>query len=161
MPAQTFANMRWDFDESCIPWEGGQKTYALWTSKLKDERLPARHDFKPQELSASVLPTIMLVDVTNHPTYFTVRLAGTGIVQVMDRDPTGMDVASLRGGDVLQARFTALLDAAQPYLALDRPTPWRHKDHPTYHVVALPLARDGENIDMLMLNLHFPGAVKD
>ncbi len=157
MPARTFANMRWDFGESCIPWEGGRRTYALWTSKLKDERLPGRRDFSPKELSASVLPTIMLVDVSNNPTYFTVRLAGTGIVQVMERDPTGMDVGSLRGGDVLQARFTALLDAAQPYLALGRPTPWMHDKHPTYHVLALPLASDGENIDMLMLNLHFPG----
>lgn len=161
MTAHTFANMRWDFDETCIPWEGGRSTYALWASKLTGERLPGRSDFTPKELSASVLPTIMLVDVISHPTCFTVRLAGTGIAHMMGRDPTGMDVASLRGGDVLQARFTALVDAAQPYLALHRPTPWPHPDHPTYHVLALPLARDGENIDMLMLNLHFPGAVKD
>ncbi len=149
--------MRWDFDEGCIPWDGGRRTYALWTSKLKDEQLPGRRDFTPKELSAPVLPTIMLADVLSHPTSFTVRLAGTGIVQVMGYDPTGRDVASLRGGEELQARFTALLDAAQPYLALDRPMPWRHQEHPTYHVLALPLASDGENIDMLMLNLHFPG----
>lgn len=147
--------MTWSFSEADIPWTEGQRTYNLWHSKLGKDRLPGRRDFTPPELSAKALPTIMLVDVESLPAGFTVRLAGTAIVAMMGRDPTGMAVTDLRGGDKLAARFAALVMQARPYLALDLPTPWPNEKHPSYSVLALPLAKDGKQIDMLMMSLHF------
>lgn len=153
--SETFGKMNWSFTAEDIPWDGGRRTFALWLSKQHKDELPARADFTPQELSLDVLPTIMLVDVHSLPSGFTVRLAGTAIANMMGRDPTGMAVSDLRGGDKLAARFSSLVMHGRPYLALSLPTPWQHEEYPTYDVLVLPLARNGKSIDMLMMNLHF------
>lgn len=146
--------MNWAFTRDDIPWRGGQAAYDLWRSKSSGGKLPARREFHPKELMAT-LPTVMLVDVADNKDGMTVRLVGTVITEMMGRDPTGMKVADLRGGDMLAARFMAAAEKAKPYLAVDVPTPFKSPDIPAYSVLVLPLADDGESVNMLMMSLSF------
>lgn len=58
---------------SCIP-----RFDAYWRSKLRDGRLPGRNDIDPADLK-SILPNIILLNVTYDPFRISVRLRGTRI----------------------------------------------------------------------------------
>ena len=145
----------WDFTRDDISWEGGQLCFDLWHEKKPEHGLPARQQFHPKELMAT-LPTVMLIDMAEEDRELsTIRLVGTDIVTMMGRDPTGMKVADLRGGQALLSRFAQAADRAVPYLAIDLLTPFESHKFPTYSVLVMPLSSHGGEVDMLMMNLHF------
>jgi hypothetical protein len=149
-----FDKLQWEFTQADIPWQDGRQVYDLWQSKCSSGKLPKRSDFEPKDL-VKTLNRVMLVDVSHNPLDFTVRLAGTFITGMMDRDPTGMRVKDMRGGSGLFARFAAAEEARAPYLAVDLETPFESRHYPSYSVLVLPLANDPSKINMLMMALHF------
>jgi PAS domain len=62
-----------DVASSCIA-----KFEAYWRSKLRADRLPARRDIDPADIK-SILPNIILLNVTYDPFRISVRLRGTRI----------------------------------------------------------------------------------
>lgn len=146
--------IQWDFSHDDIHWDGGRLMFKLWQAKAVGGTLPSREDFDPRDL-VSTLPTVMLVDVEHEPLDFTVRLIGTDITHMMDRDPTGMRVIELRGGQGLFQRFEAATRRCSPYMVQDIPTPFPTEQYPTYSVLVLPLANKEGQVNMLIMNLHF------
>ncbi|WP_193170060.1 PAS domain-containing protein [Nisaea nitritireducens] len=59
-----------------------------WMSIHPEGRLPSRADFDPIDIP-SLLPNLVLVDVTPDPIRFMVRLQGTDVTRVMKRELKG------------------------------------------------------------------------
>ena len=119
------------------------------------DRLPRRAEVDPVDLPAGLLPNIFLVNVVRAdgaPPRFRFRLLGSAIT-ARER---------VRPGQYLDEYLTekATDDMARHYLdCLQRRVRVRHTnlawDHPTkefisYHVMLLPLSRDGAVVDVVL-----------
>jgi len=114
--------------------------------------LPGRQHLDPSAISM-LLPFVWLADVQREPLRFRYRLLGTEHARVFGRDYTGWWL------DETHANFTASPGYHQ-YLAAveERRAGYRRghtlvmlpKDYRSIERLLLPLARDGEEVDMLL-----------
>lgn len=130
-----------DFEEKDIPWPEGRFLFNLWQQKSYDGNLPARSDFVPMELK-SILTNIVLLDVEHNPVRVSVRLMGSFITNIMKVDTTGEKLQEMTD------RYSWLIDNKKPYFITKIVPEWAPVDYREYNILALPLAEDGENIDM-------------
>lgn len=132
--------------------------YAYWLSRLPPNRLPGRQHVDPLDLP-KLLPWIHLVDVAwQSGTFrFRHRLVGTEITQRFGRDVTGLWFEDAYVGDYLAetiARFNKIVEQKAPYVwHLSHPV--AERDFLEYDRLALPLASDGETVDMLICSVAF------
>lgn len=131
-----------------------RELYDYWRSKCVEGRLPARADIDPIEVHR-LMPLIFLVDVvqTNEQPRFCMRLLGTEVVSRFDRDAKGIwmdEDETLR--NVLPDFYAAVEGRTPRY----RPSA-RHanKEYLTYDRLILPMASDGETVDMIIGVLCF------
>jgi len=128
--------------------------YRYWNSKRHGRPMPARADIEPLEIPA-LLPIIYLVDVEHAPQRFRVRLIGTQICAWTGRDPTGLyvdDPAYGAGALEAAAGYTEVTSRREPFYRT-RPPPWPDRDFHTYEELLLPLATNGETVDMLFCGM--------
>ncbi len=130
------------------------RLYRLWLEKRKAGRLPGRKDFDPVEMP-KLLPHLTLFDVEREPLRFRIRLVGTGIVAAMGRDTTGYYLDELDRIEEVERRARELVKTRKPFFMTDLPLTWTHRDYRTYSVLGLPLAADGETVDMLLYAMVF------
>jgi len=128
-----------------------------WRGLLRDGRLPSRTDMAPSDM-IPLLPWLMLIDVLDADTY-RYRLVGTGIVDHVGFDATGMDVASAyKGGNwsEIAKDYTYVLQQRKPCLTITSVFLNQNDPQPvTYRRLLLPLARDGVNTDMFLGAIQF------
>ena len=123
--------------------------FGYWQGKRRGERLPARVDIEPTEIP-QLLPNIFLVDVVaGERPRFRFRLVGTTIVS-MEFEMTNAYLDEL----VAEVEATPMgrhyRDAAGGRIYLRRQRlDWRERGYINYDVLLLPLADDGETINML------------
>ncbi len=134
------------------------EAYKYWRSKKSGGLLPGRDAIDPLELP-SVLPWLNLVDVVRdgNKYRFRHRLIGTGIVERFGRDATGAWFDDIYDPAVNEAQvkgYIALVESRQADLALT-PMPIAEKNFMTYQRLAMPLATDGINVDMIMIVIDF------
>lgn len=128
-----------------------------WRGLLRDGRLPARSDLAPSDM-IPLLPWLMLIDILGSGQY-RYRLVGTGIVEHVGFDATGMDVEkAYRGGNwpEIAKDYTYVVTQRRPCLTIT--SVFLKRDDPvplTYRRLLLPLARDGTNPDMLVGAIQF------
>ena len=67
----------------------------LWIDKCKGDTLPARADFKPQEMRA-YLDHLFVTEAMGGGEDFVVRLCGTSLVGLIGLDPTGLAFSDAR-----------------------------------------------------------------
>jgi hypothetical protein len=130
--------------------------YAYWCSRLAGRRYPARRDIDPLDFRY-LMGRIVLIDVLREPLRFRFRLQGIEVVKYFGRDMTGMLFDDIRRPELrafLLQRGKELLEAGVPYFARRELA----KDGRTlrFEAAVLPLADDGETIDMIMLAIIFP-----
>jgi hypothetical protein len=115
-------------------------------------RLPGRRHFDPVAVPR-LLPWIFLLDVERAPLRFRYRLVGSEEVAALGCDPTG------RWCDELVADFAAaptypqwVATAEEGRIAYHHGLPVVHvpKDYISTERLLLPLARDGERVDMIL-----------
>ena len=114
-------------------------------------RLPGRQHLDPVDIP-KLLPWIWMIDVQRAPLRFKYRLMGTEQVRVVGRDHTGawLDVCYPQwAAGPTYSQFQA---AAQGMIAYRRGVPLPHapKEHLLTERILLPLARDGETVDILV-----------
>ena len=132
-----------NFQEDDIPWPEGRHLYNLWQQKSKDGKLPARADFNPNELK-SILPYIALVDIQQEPLDISIRLVGSYITNISKTDKTGQKM------DIMADRYTWLIENKKPYFLSKIVPEWAPVDYRDYNILTLPLAADGETVNMAM-----------
>lgn len=131
-----------------------RELYALWLGKMTHGRLPARADFDPTEMPR-LLPHVTLFQVERDPLRYFVRLVGTAVVDATGMDNTGRYLDELDCIEHTLERCDRLVETRAPYFHADLPMPWCPNDFRTYSVLGLPLASDGETVDIILGTLTF------
>ena len=127
-----------------------------WDSKRRDGRLPRRADIDPLEIP-SLLPHIMLIDRLAEPERFRYRLVGTAIVEIRQGltpvDPTGRFVDEVPHRMSVDWLIDGMRRAARNRHPIRDHGTYRpeHDKTGSYERLSLPLADDGETVNMLLL----------
>jgi hypothetical protein len=129
-----------------------RQLYDYWLAQAQGKALPTRADINPAHVPR-LLPFISLIDVSDRLELSRVRLAGTRLRDVFDREITGLSIEDL---DLGPKRDYWL--AAYRHTALDgKPTqgivrgPRLNKEHLVQYWLRLPLAApDGRRIGMIL-----------
>lgn len=140
-----------------------RQLYDYWLSRSEGGTLPARADINPSHIPR-LLPFLSLIDVHESLPQSRVRLAGTRLRDVYDREITGLRIEDL---DLGQKRDYWM--AAYQHTAVDgKPTqgivrgPRVNKEHLVQYWIRLPLAAaDGEGIAMVLGLDYFISGLED
>ncbi len=126
------------------------RLFDYWNDRRRG-RFPGRNDIDPLEFQFA-LGSVTLIDVLREPLRFRFRLVGSLMAQRMGWDLTGKmvdEVPDLEYRQGLLQAYRQIIADRKPSTALYERTidgkPRR------FEVLRLPLAADGETIDMLML----------
>ncbi len=133
-----------------------ERLYSDWIARLHGRRFPSRADFDPADL-VYLWGNLSLLDVLRKPLRFHYRVHATEVARRFDIDLSqkGLDALpypKLR--EVLKQRLIQVVAMAVPSVwegddIRDDGKLWR------VEVLILPLARDGETIDMLMVGIEY------
>lgn len=134
------------------------RLYDYWRGKWRGTALPGRLDIDPIDFSYA-LGDITLVDVFYEPLRFRFRLDGTRHVEHFGFDMTGQFLDEFPEPEMRQAIFDnyrSIVETRQPQryyrdLTADG-RPFR------YEALLMPLAADGDKIDMIMVAIAFQDA---
>lgn len=141
-----------DSNTTRIPDDCHPKIKALvdyWLSIHPDKGLPGRQHFDPRDIP-TLLSNIWLVDVFQEPLRFRFRLFGTRIVDYAGEDNTGKWLDE-RWPDFDAEVLKAVIDSKQPSWSRGASVFRPEKDYYELERVRLPLARDGETVDMILV----------
>jgi hypothetical protein len=136
------------------------KLQAYWARKCRpDGRLPGRADIDPIEMRFA-LGHLLLVDVERGaPPRFRHRLVGTHIVERAGYDATGRYVDEIPDAElaarICESYERALATKAPVRQVIDDIVDGRSTK---LELVRLPLASDGENVDMILSAAYFERA---
>ena len=131
-----------------------QRVHQDWQNRRHGTGLPSRSSFDILDLKY-IIGNLNLVDVLRDPLRFRYRVHGTSCVSVLGYDMTRKFVDDYPD-PVYRARvrrnFTGVVESRQPRCDLGAR---EIVDHRIIHFEALilPLAADGETVDMLMVAL--------
>lgn len=119
-----------------------------WRSIFPPNGLPGRQHLDPRAIPA-LLSNIWMIDVVRFPLRFRFRLLGTSIVDYAGEDNTGKWVDE-RWPAFNDAPFRQIVESRQ--LNWWRGSPDLRPERHYYELerVRLPMARDGEMVDMLL-----------
>jgi hypothetical protein len=129
---------------------------SLWLERREAGRLPARAAFDPLEMR-KLLGRIVILDVLSDPLRFRFRLVGTDWVTRFGFDPTNTFVE-----DFPRVPSRAFIKDIMSKVALERvPLMVRRSviidsQFFRYSMLLLPLASDGDVVDMIMMGFDFP-----
>lgn len=137
---------------ACGTDERVRRAYAYWRSVHPPGRLPGRAHIDPLVLR-DLLPFIWLVDVQKTPFRLRYRLVGTAVVDVLGRDTTGQWLDEAHPDPASQVSYRTRAEAVVrerlPNWRRGRPNLWKHDTYTTVQNLIMPLASDGETVDML------------
>jgi hypothetical protein len=123
--------------------------------KAPHGRLPRRQDIEPVEIP-ELLPYLVLYDVVPQesgcPRYRT-RLVGTRVVELLGDETTGKfldDFLPIKKGAEIIGEYDRILTTKQPHYLEGRLSN-RGREHILFQRIVFPLARDGKEVDMLVM----------
>lgn len=130
-----------------------QRFYEYWRSKHRGDRLPGRQDIDPLEIP-DLLPHVSMVDVVGEGASmrFRFRLVGTANVRFAGREFTGAfieDVFEPADAARVHAAYRAIVETREPHSWLTSAAV-RGNRPLRYSRLMVPLATDGETVDILM-----------
>lgn len=146
-----------DFSESIIKPQH-RKFFDYWRSKAPPGLLPGRQHLDPLEIP-EMLPSIALYDVVRDGERMRIRfrLVGSNLVERYGRDATGMwfdDAFEGKIRDEQIEHYCSIARRAEPSFTRNI-LPIKGKEHIDYDRLILPLASDGELVDMLVAMMLF------
>lgn len=124
--------------------------YRYWLQQRRARRFPARADLDPLAMRKA-LGNISLIEVQREPSRFRLRLVGSNQSERLGFDPTGMwldEIPAPEYRTVLIGRLKALLVRPAPLLVHNRQL--MDERWYDYEALWLPLAEDGETVDMVL-----------
>src|SRR6185437_5858971 len=133
-----------------------EELYAYWASLKGGARLPGRRDVEPADLKR-LLPSVSLTDVLRDAPRpglvdYRIRLAGTGLYSVYGREITGRRLAEVYSGpaaDYWRRELGRVVAERRPAVGVHN-LAWRGAAHLSILWLRLPLAADGERVDMIL-----------
>jgi hypothetical protein len=132
-----------------------QRLFEYWNTRRGARSMPARGDVDPIDLKP-LLPQLILIDVVPDPRRYVYRLVGTHEVEMRGGDPTGKAVEEAYYGESAEDT-TYYLDRVvrtrQPVLYRGTYQPLSTRTQ-REDVIFLPLSKDGEAVNMIMIFGH-------
>jgi hypothetical protein len=128
-----------------------RQLFDYWVEKCADRDMPDRADINPCHIPR-MLPGVSLVEVTAGDARLRIRLAGTRLREVYDREVTGLYVDDLDWGekrDYWMAAFDRAVTEGKPAQGVIR-GPRLHKEHLVQYWLKLPLATSAQGVGMLL-----------
>ena len=140
-----------------------RQLYDYWISKAAGRSMPDRSDIHPAQFPR-LLPNISLIDVDTSDGSCRIRLAGTRLRDVYDREITGLGIGDLDFGDkrdYWMAAYQRAIEEGKPTQGVIR-GPRVNKEHLVQYWLKLPLCRNGATgVGMLLCLDHFQSAAED
>ena len=136
-----------------------RQLFDYWLAKAGTARMPCRADIVPGEIPR-MLSGISLVEVRDAIGKARVRLAGTRLREIYDREITGLTLDDLDWGD----KRDYWLAAFERTIADGLPTqgvvkgPRLHKEHMAQYWLRLPLRLAGAGVGMVLCFDYFMSA---
>jgi hypothetical protein len=125
---------------------------SYWDGLRSEGGLPGRRHIDPVDIPVS-LANIWLIDVQCKPLRFRFRLVGTRVADFLGRDPTGLWIdeayPSFPGSEI-EADFAACVKQGEPRWRRGPPFMEANKEYAQVERIALPLAANGRDTDMLL-----------
>ncbi len=133
-----------------------EELYSYWASLKQGPSLPARERLDPGDIKR-LLPTISLIDVLPGPMGeeapdFRMRLAGTGLYSVYGREITGRrlgEIYNSTAAEYWRHELGRVVCERRPAVGVHS-LAWRGASHISILWLRLPLASDGERVDMIL-----------
>lgn len=128
-----------------------EELYAYWAQLRRRGRLPGREDIRPDDFKR-LLPTISLIEVDRDHMDFRLRLAGTGLYNVYGREITGRrlsEVYNSSATDYWRQELRSLVESRRPSVGVHS-LAWRGAAHISLLWLRLPLASNGQDVDMIL-----------
>lgn len=128
-----------------------QQLYDYWLNRAAGRDMPSRGDISPVDFP-DLLPLISLIDVDHEGERFRIRLAGTRLREIYDREITGAYLDDLDWGDMTEywlSAYSRVVQACKPAQGMVR-GPRKSKDHLVQFWIRLPLSNDGEKVSMIL-----------
>ena len=113
--------------------------------------MPDRKDISPADIPR-LLPWISLIEVEKSPRRYRVRLAGTRLREVYDRETTGLYLDEFDLGDkrdYWQTAYERLTEDGKPSQGIVR-GPRLHKEHLVQYWLRLPLCNGEGRVGMIL-----------
>jgi hypothetical protein len=132
-----------------------EELFAYWASLKEGALLPGRRDLDPAGIKR-LLPTVSLIDVIPNAgeaaPEFRMRLAGTGLYGVYGREITGKrlgDIYNHAAADYWRVELGKVVTERRPAVGAHN-LAWRGASHLSILWLRLPLATDGDRVDMIL-----------
>ncbi|HEX4711781.1 PAS domain-containing protein [Phenylobacterium sp.] len=128
-----------------------EELFAYWASLKEGALLPGRRHLDPGGIKR-LLPTVSLIDVARDPLDFRVRLAGTALYGVYGREITGQrlsDIYNTAAADYWRVELGRVVADRRPAVGVHN-LAWRGASHLSILWLRLPLASDGQDVDMIL-----------
>ncbi|QJE73033.1 PAS domain-containing protein [Aerophototrophica crusticola] len=131
-----------------------RQLWDYWESRHPKGLLPGRQHIDPSDIP-TLLPNILLVERVEG--YYRYRLAGTRIAELLGREVTGRRLADIPLGESAVPWATRLDEMWQAGIPLyGAESGWKRGfTLRELHWLALPLARDGRQVDMALCGLDW------
>ena len=132
-----------------------RQLYAYWDTRRGTRLMPGRSDLDPVDLK-QLLPMLILIDVVPDARRYTYRLVGTHEVEMRGRDPTGKSILEAYYGESAEdttCYLDRVVETREPVLYRGTYQPLRTRTQRD-DVLFLPLSKDGETVNMVMLLSH-------
>jgi PAS domain len=136
-----------------------RQLYDYWLAKAGQARMPRRSDIVPGDIPR-MLPGISLVEVRESICQSKLRLAGTRLREIYDREVTGLTLDDLEWGDKRDywlAAFERTITEGLPTQGVVR-GPRLHKEHMVQYWLRLPLRTGGDGVGMVLCFDYFMSA---
>lgn len=138
-----------------------RQLYDYWLAKAGGGRMPARADIKPMEIPR-LLSSISLIEVAMSIPDSRVRLAGTRLREVYDREITGLALRDLdwcERHDYWVAAFERVINEGLPSQGVVI-APRQHKEHLVQYWLRLPLQAVAGRVGMVLCYDYFMSATE-
>lgn len=133
-----------------------RQLYDYWLEKAAGRIMPDRQDIRPADIPR-LLPHLSLIEVLPDDSRCRIRLAGTRLRDVYDREITGLYIDDLEWGDKRDywlAAFRRTIEERKPSQGVVR-GPRLNKEHLVQYWLKLPLCLNGSGDVRMMLCLDY------
>jgi hypothetical protein len=129
-----------------------RQLFDYWLQKSAGRLMPARADIQPHQIPR-ILPFVSLIDVATQVAQSTVRLAGTKLREIYDREITGLKIEDLDWNekrDYWLTAFNRTIHEVVPTQGILR-APRHAKEHMVQYWLRLPLFTSAESSVSMVL----------
>ena len=137
-----------------------RQLYDYWLQRSAGRAMPSRAVLSPADFP-SLLASISLMDVDTATNCLRVRLAGTRLRDIYDREITGLQLDDFDFGDkhdYWMATYRRIIETGRPAQGVVR-GPRVNKDHLVQFWLRLPLGKAESGVNMILCHDDFVSAV--